>query len=212
MRIDRAGIRRTIGPIRLDRTGRSPGNASQFALLVLRHALQWRNHSLTVVAPIRALRGCPLGREGFPAAPNHLVIRTGQLAHFIPENAELVRLPLSYTGSRAHLMTTSTLSTTGPFVNEPITDYRQPGNVRGMRQAIEEVRAQLGREYDLVIGGEPIRTRDKIISLNPANPSEVIGIHQKAGLEHVEPAMQAALAAFEKWQYASVAERTGVLF
>jgi 1-pyrroline-5-carboxylate dehydrogenase len=109
-------------------------------------------------------------------------------------------------------MTTSTLSTTGPFVNEPITDYRQPDNVRGMRQAIQEVRAKLGREYDLVIGGEPIRTRDKIISVNPANPSEVIGIHQKAGLEHVEPAMQAALAAFEKWQYASVAERTGVLF
>ena len=109
-------------------------------------------------------------------------------------------------------MTTSTLSTTGPFVNEPITDYRQPDNVRGMRQAIQQVRGQLGREYDLVIGGEPIRTADKIISVNPANPSEVIGIHQKAGLEHVEPAMQAALAAFEKWQYASVAERTGVLF
>jgi 1-pyrroline-5-carboxylate dehydrogenase len=109
-------------------------------------------------------------------------------------------------------MTTSTLSTTGPFVNEPITDYRQPDNVRGMRQAIQEVRAQLGREYDLVIGGEPIRTADKIVSVNPAIPTEVIGIHQKAGLEHVEPAMQAALAAFEKWQYASVAERTGVLF
>jgi 1-pyrroline-5-carboxylate dehydrogenase len=109
-------------------------------------------------------------------------------------------------------MTTPTLRTTGPFVNEPITDYRQPDNVRGMRQAIAEVRAQLGREYDLIIGGEHIRTSDKIISLNPANPSEVIGIHQKAGLEHVEPAMQAALSAFEKWQYASVEERTGVLF
>src|SRR5664279_3889718 len=108
-------------------------------------------------------------------------------------------------------MTTSTLSTTGPFVNEPITDYRQQDNVRGMRQAIREVRAQLGREYDLVIGGEPIRTRDKIISVIPAHPSEVVGIHQKAGLEHVEPAMQAAIAAFEKWQYASVEDRTGVL-
>ena len=106
----------------------------------------------------------------------------------------------------------TTLTTVGPFVNEPITDYRQPENVRGMRQAIEKVRAQLGREYDLVIGGEHIRTKDKIVSINPANPSEVIGIHQKAGLEHVEPAMQAALAAFAQWQYASVAERTGVLF
>ena len=109
-------------------------------------------------------------------------------------------------------MATSTLSTVGPFVNEPITDYRQPENVRGMRQAIEKVRTQLGREYDLIIGGEPIRTNEKIVSVNPANPSEVIGIHQKAGLEHVEPAMQAALAAFAQWQYAPVAERTGVLF
>jgi 1-pyrroline-5-carboxylate dehydrogenase len=106
----------------------------------------------------------------------------------------------------------TTQTTAGPFVNEPITDYRQPENVRGMREAIEKVRAQLGREYDLIIGGEPIRTNEKIVSVNPANPSEVIGIHQKAGLEHVEPAMQAALAAFKKWQYASVEERTGVLF
>ena len=81
-----------------------------------------------------------------------------------------------------------------------------------MREAIEKVRAQLGREYDLVIGGKHVRTKDKIVSINPANPSEVIGVHQKAGLEHVEPAMQAALAAFEKWQYAPVEERTGVLF
>jgi 1-pyrroline-5-carboxylate dehydrogenase len=109
-------------------------------------------------------------------------------------------------------MATSTPTSPRPFVNEPITDYRQPENVRGMRQAIAAVRAQLGREYDLIIGGEPIRTAGKIVSVNPANPSEVVGIHQKAGLEHVEPAMQAALAAFEKWQYATVAERTGVLF
>jgi 1-pyrroline-5-carboxylate dehydrogenase len=109
-------------------------------------------------------------------------------------------------------MATSMLSTVGPFVNEPITDYRKPENIRGMREAIEKVRTQLGREYGLVIGGEHIRTQDKIVSINPAKPSEVIGIHQKAGLEHVEPAMQAALAAFEKWRYAPVEERTGVLF
>jgi hypothetical protein len=50
-----------------------------------------------------------------------------------------------------------------------------------MRDAIAMVRSQLGREYDLVIGGKRIRTAEKIVSINPANPSEVIGIHQKAG-------------------------------
>ena len=109
-------------------------------------------------------------------------------------------------------MATSTLKTAGPFVNEPITDYKKPENIKGMRDAIAMVRSQLGREYDLVIGGQRSRTAGKIVSVNPANPSEVIGIHQKAGPEHVEPAMQAALAAYEKWQFASLEERTGILF
>ena len=109
-------------------------------------------------------------------------------------------------------MATSTLKTVGPFVNEPITDYKKPENIKGMREAIALVRSQLGREYDLVIGGQRSRTAGKIVSVNPANPSEVIGIHQKAGPEHVEPAMKAALVAYEKWRFASIEERTGILF
>src|SRR5574340_1498241 len=85
----------------------------------------------------------------------------------------------------------------GAFVNEPLTDFTREENARKMRSAIEKVRGQLGREYDLIIGGKRVKTGDKIRSLNPAKPSQVVGIHQKAGKEHVEPAMQAALKAFE---------------
>jgi len=81
-----------------------------------------------------------------------------------------------------------------------------------MRAAIEKVRSELGREYDLVIGGRRSRTSDKIRSVNPAHPSQIVGVHQKAGREHVEPAMQAALAAFESWKYVAVEERAGLLF
>jgi len=108
-------------------------------------------------------------------------------------------------------MATTEISAVRPFTNEPIADYRKEENARGMREAIAKVRKELGREYDLVIGGRRIKTTEKIRSLNPAKPSEVVGIHQKAGLEHVEPAMQAALKAFETWQYAPLAERVGVL-
>src|SRR5436305_6885253 len=100
----------------------------------------------------------------------------------------------------------------GRFRNELSIDFSKSDNARHMRAALDHVRGQLGREYDLVIGGRRIRIADKIRSLNPARPSQIVGIHQKAGVEHVEPAMQAALAAFETWQYASVDERTGVLF
>jgi 1-pyrroline-5-carboxylate dehydrogenase len=100
----------------------------------------------------------------------------------------------------------------GPFVSEKFFDFRNEENVRRMRAAISKVRGQLGREYDLIIGGKRVRTTDKIKSLNPAKPSEIVGIHQKAGKEHVEPAMSAALKASETWSRTSVEERTSLLF
>ena len=95
----------------------------------------------------------------------------------------------------------------GPFKNEPSVDFTREENQRRMHSAIEKVRSQLGREYDLIIDGRRIKTAEKIRSLNPARPSEVVGIHQKAGREHVEPAMQAALKAFESWSRTSLEER-----
>jgi 1-pyrroline-5-carboxylate dehydrogenase len=100
----------------------------------------------------------------------------------------------------------------GPFKNEPFIDFSREENARKMRSAIEKVRGQLGREYDLIIGGKRVRTTDKIRSLNPAKPSQVVGTHQKAGKEHVEPAVTAALKAFESWSRTSAEERASLLF
>ena len=115
-------------------------------------------------------------------------------------------------------MATLTLSTSiqprtpqGSFKNEPFTDFKHPENARAIRAALDLVAAQLGREYDLVIGGERFRTEGKIRSLNPARPAQVVGVHQKAGAEHAEQAMQAALHAFEPWSRASVNERASLL-
>ena len=99
----------------------------------------------------------------------------------------------------------------GPFRNEPLTDFSRPENARAMRAALDKVHAELGREYSLIIGGENIKTTGKIKSMNPAHPSEVVGIHQRAEKEHVEPAMKAALAAFETWKFASVEERVSLV-
>jgi len=98
------------------------------------------------------------------------------------------------------------------FANEPFVDFSREENARAMRAAIEKVRGQLGREYDLIIGGKRVKTHDKITSINPAKPSQVVGIHQKAGKEHVEPAMEAALRAFASWSRTSIEERASLLF
>jgi 1-pyrroline-5-carboxylate dehydrogenase len=100
----------------------------------------------------------------------------------------------------------------GPFVNEPLTDFTREENARKMRAAVEKVRGQLGREYDLIIGGRRVKTQDKIKSINPAKPSELVGLFQKAGKEQVEPAMEAALRAFESWSRTPVEERAAIVF
>jgi 1-pyrroline-5-carboxylate dehydrogenase len=100
----------------------------------------------------------------------------------------------------------------GAFVNEPFVNFSKEENARKMRAAIEKVRGQLGQEYALIIGGQRIKTAAKINSLNPAKPSQVVGIHQKAGPEHVEPAMQAALGAFQTWSRTPIEERAALLF
>lgn len=99
-----------------------------------------------------------------------------------------------------------------PFRNEPVTNFSKWDVAREMRAALDRVRGQLGREYDLIIGGHRVKTEEKIHSLNPARPSEVVGIHQKAGREHVEPAMQAALKAFESWSRTPLEQRVSLLF
>ncbi len=99
----------------------------------------------------------------------------------------------------------------GVFRNEPFTDFKDPANVRAMRIALEAVGALLGREYGLIIAGERIKTADKIRSINPARPAQVVGVHQKAVAEHAEPAMAAALRAFASWSRVSAGERASLL-
>src|SRR5579863_1598948 len=98
-----------------------------------------------------------------------------------------------------------------PFRNEPATDFSNSENARRMREALEKVGAELGREYDLVIGNRLIKTEHKIQSINPALPSQVVGITQEAEREHADLAIEAATQAFEHWKNVPVEERAELL-
>src|SRR6185312_4141032 len=98
-----------------------------------------------------------------------------------------------------------------PFRNEPPTDFSNPDNARRMREALVKVGAELGREYDMVIGNQLIKTKEKISSVNPARPSQVVGVFQSADREHVEPAIKAASEAFESWKRTSAEERASLI-
>ncbi len=112
----------------------------------------------------------------------------------------------------ANLIPPTSVSSPSPFVNEPFVDFSRPENKRRMEEALSDVQGKLGREYDIIIGGRHIKTEGKILSFNPAHPAQVIGVHQHAVAEHVEPAMRAAQAAFATWSKTPVAERAALLF
>lgn len=111
---------------------------------------------------------------------------------------------LSY--SEEKLMSASTLSLP-EFRNEPVADFSLPANRRAMEAALEDVRSRFGHEYDLLIGGERFRTAEKLRSVNPSRPAEVVGIHQKAAPELASRAVEAASAYFPEWSSTTAADR-----
>jgi 1-pyrroline-5-carboxylate dehydrogenase len=100
----------------------------------------------------------------------------------------------------------------GEFTNEPFTDFTRPDIRKKMEEALASVHSQFGREYPLTIGGENVTTTAKIQSTNPCNPSEVLGIFQKATVDMAKQAVEGAAKAFEKWKRVPAEERVACLF
>ncbi len=99
-----------------------------------------------------------------------------------------------------------------PFVNEPFVDFGDPAVAAKMQDAIDRVRAELNREYPLVINGEKIKTGATIASIDPSNPDNVVGRVAEGNREHAERALQAALERFKTWQHVAPEERASYLF
>ncbi len=81
-----------------------------------------------------------------------------------------------------------------------------------MEDALAKVRAQFGREYDILIGGERIRAAEKLKSFNPARPKELVGIHQMATAEMATRAVDTAYKNFATWSKTPAAERVRMLY
>ena len=65
------------------------------------------------------------------------------------------------------------------FTNEPILDYSDKSNYRKQVKALESVRANFGKTYPNIVNGKKVKAQETIASVNPADPSEIIGVFQK---------------------------------
>ena len=99
-----------------------------------------------------------------------------------------------------------------PFKNEPLTDFSKSANRKAMEKALAKVKAILGKEYPLVIGGEEIHTDDKLKSINPSQSSEVVGVFSKANPDLANKAIETAAKKFEEWKWTDPKKRSDYLF
>jgi 1-pyrroline-5-carboxylate dehydrogenase len=99
------------------------------------------------------------------------------------------------------------------FKNEPLSDFKgNPEHRRRMESALEEVRKELGREYDLVIGGKRVKTQDRFSSYNPSHPDQAVGVFSKADAGLADRAIRTADEAFKTWSRVPVEKRVELLF
>ena len=85
------------------------------------------------------------------------------------------------------------------FVNEPHSDFSDKTIRAAMQEALEDVKAQLGREYSLVINGRAVDSNKTITSRNPSKKSQIVGRVASASPDHVTEAISAARRAFKSW-------------
>jgi len=104
-----------------------------------------------------------------------------------------------------------TVATLPKFKNEPYLDFSIPENRKKMEEAIEKKKAEMGKEYPIIINGEEVYLDTKFKSYNPAHKNQVVGIFQKADVKTAEKAMQSALKAFETWKYTPAEKRAEYL-
>jgi len=98
------------------------------------------------------------------------------------------------------------------FKNEPLVDFSVKENEEAMRKALGEVASSLGRSYPLIVGGQRIEKAEKIVSIDPSDPDQVVGQVAKASSEDADRAVKVATETFATWKRVSPEQRAEYLF
>jgi len=98
-----------------------------------------------------------------------------------------------------------------PYKNETYLDWSDEKNVLAMQAALKDVGSRLDRSYPAIIGGQRVETDGEIVSVNPANPSQVVGRTASATEREADMALETATSTFETWSRTSPEARARIL-
>jgi 1-pyrroline-5-carboxylate dehydrogenase len=105
------------------------------------------------------------------------------------------------------------VKSTGPFKNETYLNFDDESIFSAQKAALQNVRENLGREYDMLIGGKRVKGKKGTFKReNPSNIKESVGTFQLASKKQAIKALDSAWEAFQTWQYVSPEKRADYLF
>ncbi len=97
------------------------------------------------------------------------------------------------------------------FENEPPIDFNKEENRKAMKDSLAKIKKQFGKTYPLIIGKKEIKTNQEIISVNPADPSVIVGKTSAAGATDADQAIEVAKIAQIEWAKTSADKRAAIL-
>jgi len=98
------------------------------------------------------------------------------------------------------------------FKNEALVDFSKKSNREKQEKALRNIEKQFGKEYPNIVGGKHVTSAEMIASLNPSDPSHIVGYFQKGTSDDALRALDVALKTFESWKNVAPAKRASVLF
>ena len=72
---------------------------------------------------------------------------------------------------------------------------------KGFDKAVTKLKANLGKEYAMFIGGQDVFADDKFEDRSPVNTDWVLAVMQKGNATHANMAIEAARKAFPVWSH-----------
>ena len=97
------------------------------------------------------------------------------------------------------------------FENEPHSDFSRKEIREAFQTALDDVAAQLGGEFPLIIDGKATETRKKIVSVNPSHRKQTVGTVASAAVDHAEQAIVSARRSLDAWRATRAEERAEYL-
>ena len=98
-----------------------------------------------------------------------------------------------------------------PFAPAADTDFAIATARDSATDALATVKQQLGQSYWPLVNGESVQTEKTLQSVNPSDPSEIVGTVGQVTIEQAEAAIASAKTAFKTWKKTPATERAHIL-